>query len=267
MYNYEKEYYDYEGLWDPQLRSEIERERVKEVLRVIPTDVTSILDVGCGDGIFCNEAKKKGQFKQLVGMDRSRAALYHVQTGKVLGSIDKLPFHSSEFDLLTVLEVLEHLPLNIYENALLELCRVARKYILLTVPNNECLRMSAVQCPVCFTVFSRYFHLRTFNYRNLQELFCNYGFNLNMFKQIGITEVYIFKKQIKLIKQIIFGHDKKLGNSICPVCGFRTRKSERKPNMRDNYDNRLQKYIKYILSKYMPVQRKFKWILALYQKN
>ena len=80
------------------------------------------LDVGCGIGIFCNQAHSKGLF--IVGIDFSKYALRHVKCPKVLASAEYLPFKSRAFAYVAALEVLEHL--DDMEKGIEELKRVVR---------------------------------------------------------------------------------------------------------------------------------------------
>jgi len=51
----------------------------------------------------------------------------------MLGDVAALTFESSSFDVVTMLEVLEHVPDP--ARALREVCRVARRFVVLSVPN------------------------------------------------------------------------------------------------------------------------------------
>lgn len=101
------------------------------------------------------------------------------------------PFKNESFDLVTSLEVLEHLPQEDFKRGISELQRVSKKYILITVPNEGDLERSLVMCPKCYCWFNPYFHMRSFNKKSLQNLF-------EKFNPIKIKEIGPFKEQLQL---------------------------------------------------------------------
>ncbi|OGH42867.1 MAG: hypothetical protein A3B53_02360 [Candidatus Levybacteria bacterium RIFCSPLOWO2_01_FULL_42_15] len=103
-----------------------------------PLDVSSLLDVGCGEGFTLAKFAEKKIGNTFEGIDYSKDAL---SIGKKTfpnltlqhASIYDLPYQSSSFDLVICTEVLEHLK-NPHQ-ALKEVLRVSKQYILLSVPN------------------------------------------------------------------------------------------------------------------------------------
>jgi 2-polyprenyl-3-methyl-5-hydroxy-6-metoxy-1,4-benzoquinol methylase len=74
------------------------------------TDSLKILDIGCGAGLMLNSLESIGQ---TCGMDASDEAIKfskEIFTGRVeKGSLpDKIPFEKTSFDLITILDVIEH---------------------------------------------------------------------------------------------------------------------------------------------------------------
>lgn len=97
-----------------------------------------ILDVGCGEGFTLERFRKKSIGKKIEGLEYSDAAISlgkkiypHIKIVK--GTIYDMPYKDNSFDLVTCLEVLEHLQEP--EKALLEIHRVTSKYALFSVPN------------------------------------------------------------------------------------------------------------------------------------
>lgn len=93
----------------------------------------NILDIGCAVGHYMVELNSLG-FKT-AGVDVNPA---YVETAKSKGLDvhlikDKLPFPDKSFDSVVLFEVLEHLPDPV--SLLIEAQRVARKNIIITVPN------------------------------------------------------------------------------------------------------------------------------------
>jgi 2-polyprenyl-3-methyl-5-hydroxy-6-metoxy-1,4-benzoquinol methylase len=100
---------------------------------------TSVLDVGCGEGVLvCEWAERLGDGR-VVGIDlddpqlhdewrkRQRPNLeYRVQKA------EDLPFEADEFDCASGIEVLEHVPEP--DHTLAEMARVAKRHLLVSVP-------------------------------------------------------------------------------------------------------------------------------------
>jgi len=140
MTNFERDYYEQSALWEKDFLSiPAERERIIETIEIIPPDVQTILDVGCGNGAFLNSLPDG---YQAIGLDFSREALKYVKTKANCGDIVALPFKSASFDLVTCLEVLEHLSSGVFEKALSELQRVSKRKIW-TFPSLSALRVVA----------------------------------------------------------------------------------------------------------------------------
>jgi ubiquinone/menaquinone biosynthesis C-methylase UbiE len=94
-----------------------------------------VLDLGCGVGAYGKTAKKYGA-KLVVGVDINRDFLLKAKSiERVRASACALPFESSCFELLLMIEVLEHLPSD--RKALEEADRVLKRDSLLfvTAPN------------------------------------------------------------------------------------------------------------------------------------
>ena len=85
----------------------------------------SVLDVGC----------RRGELKQVLSDTISEyCGLDIFPPADIIASIeDILPFPTNQFDTVVALDVLEHT--NHFHIAFAELCRVARHYIVISVPN------------------------------------------------------------------------------------------------------------------------------------
>src|ERR1039458_7463121 len=139
MLDSENAVYEFDKIWDVEFMGSDAVKRVAETARHVPTNVSSVLDVGCGNGLFLHllQQEKTNRFTRLVGADRSLAALKRVSAEKVECSVNKLPFADGEFDLVSCQEVLEHLPNAIFGEAISEIARVSSSHILVTVPYRE----------------------------------------------------------------------------------------------------------------------------------
>lgn len=93
----------------------------------------SVLDVGCGVGILLDILKPR----EVAGLDISPKAIEILKSkgiqGKV-GTLPKIDFPDKSFDVVVATETLEHL--DDPESLIQEMKRVARKKVIVTVPNN-----------------------------------------------------------------------------------------------------------------------------------
>lgn len=267
MVSFDKEYYEHDEIWNPNNIREQDLQRVDRVFQLIPKNTSSLLDVGCGNGILCNNVKSYlPGIKRVVGFDRSEKAIKYVNTEKKIGDISKLPFEESEMEAVCVLEVLEHLPQHVYELALKEISRVTKKVIIITVPNNEVLSKSYIICPKCKLKFHRNHHMRSFNSKNLKNLFKNNGYKCVHIEQLGKKIIRFQWDRVEYFLKFFSTSKKKetgIGESLCPNCGFSQRKNAKKI-IENNFKKppHLNRFIELVWPKVV----QYRWLLAVYEK-
>lgn len=281
---FEKQAYDMPQLWEDDWFGEEDHERIRKLFEIIPSDVSSILDVGCGNGLFLNFTSKKypGRFSRICGTDRSSVALKHVQTEKKLARIDQLPFDNASFDLVSCMEVLEHLTLPIYPSALQELARVACKYVLVSVPYKEALVRSLVECPSCFTQFHPDYHVRSFSEDTMVTLMKSWGFKqLDQWK-LGMSITHSDRELRSRLCDWVSGNGRASFPPIglCPVCGYRdtkaldnaleerrSQKLRRVAQVESRLNTEQETWARRVLSRLMPPTLHYRWIVGLYVKH
>jgi SAM-dependent methyltransferase len=246
-------YYEQSGVWQRQVPSDLEWSRIVETVKMIPEGVKSIVDVGCGDGLLTNQLL--GKYEKILGIDLSSEALRHVKTEKLQGGIDQLPLADQSFDLAVCAEVIEHLPCTVYERALLELQRVAHKYLLISVPNDEFLRDRFVRCPLCCCTYHRYRHVQSFNLERLKNLLPYFEY-VNHRYMGGLT-VRPYRWDT-LLRQNLGGHWNISDHCVCPQCGY----TGTGPLKRGLISCTLS-----VLRKLLPCQRKPHWVAVLYKRK
>lgn len=219
----EKQYYENQKIWAKEryLNDSFQLNRIQKVIKYIPPGVLTLLDVGCGNGLFLEFLKRQTQIKG-YGVDRSKMAIesaiqnFNVKIFK--SAIESLPFKNNSFDLVSTLEVLEHLPYMVYEKSLSEIERVADKYIIVNVPYKE--NIAIVQCPYCHNKFPTCFHLRIFDRSKLKRLFKQ--FKLVDIKFISLEPGEYVVAKLYNIYYLLTRHKKNFPkNTICPICGFK----------------------------------------------
>jgi len=144
-------------------------DRNAALLKLLPEDDRTWLDVGCGPGIAARAIAATG--RTVVSSDLSRPALASGPPRPVLASSATLPFRDGSFDGVMCLEVLEHLPTGAFEQTVSELARITRRTLLIGVPHAEHLARNFILCPRCGEPFHRSGHLRSFQRRDLIALF------------------------------------------------------------------------------------------------
>jgi SAM-dependent methyltransferase len=144
------------------------QQRVAWLVSHVPADAGQILDLGAGRGRIANALKERGH--RVVALDCSLVGLQQCDALKVQSSVAQLPFRTSTYDLVICSEVLEHLTPELRTATLREMNRVSRRYILITVPNNEDLRVMQVKCNHCQSVFHAHGHLTSFTLPSLADL-------------------------------------------------------------------------------------------------
>jgi SAM-dependent methyltransferase len=138
--------------------------RAEIFTQMIPKDVERIVDVGCGDGAITDRLAEQWD---VTGVDLSPTALQHVRASSVQASATSLPFEDQSFDLVLSSEMLEHMADDEYRRSLAEICRVTRRYVLLSVPYREDLGLRTVRCPTCGWRGHVWGHKRSFTPQSL----------------------------------------------------------------------------------------------------
>jgi hypothetical protein len=216
----ERAYYEASELWRPEhFEREDERARFERCGELIPEHATTLLDVGAGQGSFLQLLELSRPTLGLHGLERSQAAIANaVSTTPIqLGSIEALPFADRSTDVVTALEVLEHLPYGAYEAGVRELTRVARDAIIVSVPYAE--RRRLMKCSYCGCRFHPHYHMRSFEPKTFACLFD--GFMLDRCDVLS-REDYLGGPILRWTWcRFHGGAYEMLPGSLCPQCGFR----------------------------------------------
>jgi 2-polyprenyl-3-methyl-5-hydroxy-6-metoxy-1,4-benzoquinol methylase len=100
---------------------------------------TSLLDVGCGEGVLTQKWAQRIAPNRVVGLDLEDPVLQQEWATRTEPNLEyrvqkaeRLPFADGEFDAATAIEVLEHVPDP--EHTVAEMARVAQRHLIVSVP-------------------------------------------------------------------------------------------------------------------------------------
>ena len=259
--NSDKHYYEQKSLWDYDYHIlPSERQRLNAIIETMPEDIDTLMDIGCGNGFFINELT--AQVKKTIGVDLSFEALRHVKKMCCQADVECLPIKSMSADMVTMFEVLEHLHYNTYCKIRETLPELTRKYIMISVPNEQELDYSLVTCPKCRSGFNPRYHLRSFNADGLKDLFK--GFKVLSLGFVGPWEYSYHRFFLKLryggVRRIMSE------NTVCPNCGYTNQVAMKTAVINRGETKRNEMFELIMLPKRLFRQKKRRWILALYQK-
>ena len=189
--------------------------KIDKIMSLIPDDVNTIIDLGCGNGVITNELGKKFD---VTGIDRSRKALSFVKTKKILSGCENINLPDDSFDMVFSSELLEHLEEDTFINTVNEIKRLSKKYIFITVPNNENINKSLIQCPNCKYLYNRSYHLRNFTVKKIINHFPGYKINRSL----------VFGKKIRYYNPFILNIKQKISPPISWMPYYWTARQDRK---------------------------------------
>jgi SAM-dependent methyltransferase len=213
----EATHYEQADLWGEHnvFTPEHHQARFDAIARLVPVATRTVVDVGAGDGRVANHLASRRPDLRIVAMERSRQALRHVDFPAAQASIDALPLAPRSFDAALCCEVLEHLPIDVFDAARSELEAVADSSIIITVPNREHRNRAEVRCHECGCRYNPDRHLRSFTPDELTRLFN--GFDLDEVIETGPRQpVYPRWARVALERVGVLTRP---GSPSCPQCG------------------------------------------------
>lgn len=160
-------------------------DRLSVSLEMIPEDARSLIDLGCGEGHFLAMIEKRFPKTSLTGVDLSdenilRASKLLSRAKLIEADASHTKFPSSSFDVVSVLEVLDHVE---DDGALLLEARRLLKpkgVLIISAPDSSKLIWNLV-----WEIWTRTFgrrwrgrHLREYDERKLEEMLTKYGFRV-----------------------------------------------------------------------------------------
>jgi len=149
--------------------SATEKQRIADLLRLVPGELGSILDIGARDGFI--STLLTGRCARVTALDLELPSIAHERINCVKGDITALDFADRSFDLVFCAEVLEHIPPPLLGKACSELARVASSLVLVGVPYRQDIRVGRTTCQRCGNTNPPWGHVNSFDEQRLAALF------------------------------------------------------------------------------------------------
>lgn len=132
-----------------------------QIEAVQSTGVHTVLEMGVGNKLVYDALKRRGLTVTSCDFDPNLEP-------DVVSDIRQLPFSDNAFDMVMACEILEHMPFVESKQAMKELARVSKKYVLITLPYASAFvsftfhfRIPFFQKRMSFTLCIPYFFLHT----------------------------------------------------------------------------------------------------------
>ena len=167
----------------------------------------NLLDFGCGQGDLLAHLLERGI--SCYGADHSPQTLAKVsgrfsqhQNWRDCRLIDgnKIDFASNFFDVITLVETLEHIPTDKLTQLFDELRRLIKPdgIIVISTPYNEDLSKEAIYCPFCESIFHRWQHLHSFTVDSLHKLIRDHGFQAEFCQNVDLDQLVLHARLFPL---------------------------------------------------------------------
>lgn len=142
---------------------------------------SSLLDVGCGEGVLVAQWAQRLPQARVVGIDLEEESIQAGWAERQAPNLEyrvmlaeNLPFADGEFELASAIEVLEHVPDP--EHTLSEMARCASEHLLVSVPREPLWRMLNMARGAYWSALGNTpGHLNHWSRRSFVELLSRYG--------------------------------------------------------------------------------------------
>jgi SAM-dependent methyltransferase len=257
--NIDGAYYNRPSLWGRNYWSDLQLERAKATVMLLPEGIRSVLDVGCGAGIVSKELKRR--VFSVVSVDFAFNPLKQLRYAQIpcaQGDACSLPFRDGAFDAVIATELIEHLSQSERRQVLKEMGRISQRFILLTVPYREVLASGLVKCIDCGCTFNAFRHTKSFDESDMNSML-HADFILERIKLFGPL-IKRIPKAFVMLAHLFGGYRRPEPGSVeCPQC----------KNVK-NYLSKRNWIILFLLgvpSRVLPLRKYPNWMGALYEKR
>ena len=252
-------FYNRPSLWGENYWCDVQLERAKKTVMLLPAEIRSVLDVGCGAGIVSKELNRR--FFRVISVDFAFNPLRQVRNAQILcvqGDACSLPFRNNAFDAVIATELVEHLSQSERHQVLREMSRISQRFILITVPYREVLASGLVKCVDCGCIFNASCHKKSFNELDMTSLFHS-DFSLKQIELFG-PRVKRIPRAFLMLAHLFGGYRRPETDSVeCPQC----------KNVKNYLSKRnwITLFLLGVPSKVLPLRKYPNWMGALYEKR
>jgi len=114
--------------------------RFRQTLKLVPTNTRSLLDCGCDRGQWLHYILQRRRIERHLGIDVAEARVsearsLHPELSLSVAYLESLDRNQERFDVVTALEVLEHIPR--WQDVLENILRWAERRVIITVPYRQ----------------------------------------------------------------------------------------------------------------------------------
>jgi 2-polyprenyl-3-methyl-5-hydroxy-6-metoxy-1,4-benzoquinol methylase len=171
---------------------------VKFLRRHVELKNLTLLDFGCGNGAFLEALKFSGA--KLHGTDFAATSVDKAKerskTNPLIVEISTcnslpLKYPDNTFDIITLIETIEHLKNDYLESTLQEIYRLLKPggKLFVTTPNKERLESGFTYCPFCNKTFHRMQHVRSFSDDSLKATLSDFRFRCLLTSQTNFNGI------------------------------------------------------------------------------
>lgn len=157
-----------------------------------------VLDFGCGPGSLWQHLQRLGSSWEYTGLDPSKSAISQLDliaggSPRFAGAdlLSELPtgLAAGSYDLVLLIEVVEHLDDTRLDETLREIARLLKPggLLFITTPNEENLGASTKFCPDCGARFHEWQHVRSWSDESLARYLAQSGFGLISSRATNLT--------------------------------------------------------------------------------
>jgi len=175
-----------------------------------------VLDFGCGPGFLWDHMVALGAQWRYTGLDFSADSVAAVRERgagharfRDASCVSRLPSElpADQFDVVLLIEVVEHLKDEYLDAALAETARVLKHggVAVITTPNQEDLARSTKLCPECGAVFHEWQHVRNWSGDTLTARVARHGFAPRRVETLDFGAQGPLRRLARVARRVLLG--------------------------------------------------------------
>jgi ubiquinone/menaquinone biosynthesis C-methylase UbiE len=174
--------------------------------------ISTFADVGCAEGFYVKRVASFSDKTFCIGIDIARTYIKKAKmnsetsnTDYVVCDVENLPFRDNSVDVVLCSEVLEHV--YHYRESVAELCRVGKKYLVLSFPGHSYIYKIAAKIQLIKKLFDKISpdvgHVSDIEVTEVQELL-NGKWETSNLKIGGVLPLKLYKiiPSVRLVEEI-----------------------------------------------------------------